>query len=119
MHCSVNCVALAYERAVRDQQKRAEVSQAKRENKHYLANVDKGKEISAILERKRKRGVATRDVSRRHYKQRLVQEKGEEEEEEKEDEKQEKDGIFEHADKGSKRHLSDSLLRKVCAIKTM
>ena len=50
-------IILAYEQAVRQQQMRTEMSQAKRENKHYLASVDKGKAIQAIMERKRKRGV--------------------------------------------------------------
>lgn len=46
------------------------MSQAKRENKHYLTSVDKKKEIDAIVKRKR-----------RH---REMAEEGEEEEEEKE-----------------------------------
>ena len=48
----------AYERAVRDQRLRTETAQAKRENAYYLQNVEKGMEISAIVERKRKRGTA-------------------------------------------------------------
>jgi len=47
----------AYEQAVREQKMRTEISQAKRENTHYLENVSKGKEIEAIVGRKRKRGV--------------------------------------------------------------
>ena len=35
---------------------RTEISQAKRENTHYLENVSKGKEIEAIVGRKRKKG---------------------------------------------------------------
>lgn len=35
---------------------RTEISQAKRENSHYLENVSKGKEIKAIVGRKRKKG---------------------------------------------------------------
>ena len=35
---------------------RTEISQAKRENAHYLENVLKGKEIKAIVGRKRKKG---------------------------------------------------------------
>ena len=35
---------------------RTEISQAKRENAHYLENVSKGKEIEAIVGRKRKKG---------------------------------------------------------------
>ena len=52
----------AYEQAVREQKMRTEISQAKRENTHYLENVSKGKEIEAIIGRKRKRGVE--EVSR-------------------------------------------------------
>ena len=47
------CVYIAYEQAVREQRMRTEISQAKRENSHYLASVEKGKEIKAIVERKR------------------------------------------------------------------
>ena len=41
---------------------RTEMSQAKRESAHYLANVDKGKEIEAIVVRKRKRGDTEDEV---------------------------------------------------------
>ena len=41
---------------------RTEISQAKRENTHYLQNVEKGKEIQAIVERKRKRGASEDEV---------------------------------------------------------
>jgi hypothetical protein len=41
---------------------RTEISQAKRENSHYLASVEKGKEIEAIVERKRKRGATEDEV---------------------------------------------------------
>ena len=41
---------------------RTEISQAKRENSHYLASVEKGKEIKAIVERKRKRGATEDEV---------------------------------------------------------
>lgn len=47
----------AYEQAVREQKMRTEMSQAKKESAHYLANVDKSKEIEAIVERKRRMGV--------------------------------------------------------------
>ena len=53
----------AYEQAVREQKMRTEISQAKRENTHYLASVEKGKEIDAIVERKRKRGATEEEVS--------------------------------------------------------
>ena len=41
---------------------RTEISQAKRENTHYLASVEKGKEIEAIVQRKRKRGATEEEV---------------------------------------------------------
>lgn len=37
------------------------MSQAKRENKHFLASVDKGKAIQAIVQRKKKQGVEVRE----------------------------------------------------------
>ncbi len=81
---------------------RTESSQAKRENAHYLQSVVKSKEIEAIVDRKRKRGLseeAVRSVGRREYKQRKVAEAG----------GQEGEGRGEMAVK----RLSDSLLRKV------
>ena len=54
---------VAYEQAVKQQQMRAEMSQAKRENRHYLASVDKGKEVGAIVERKRRQGASEEEVS--------------------------------------------------------
>ena len=53
---------VAYEQAVKQQQMRTEMSQAKRENRHYLASVDKGKEVDAIMERKRKQGASEEEV---------------------------------------------------------
>lgn len=41
---------------------RTEISQAKRENTHYLTSVEKGKEIEAIVQRKRKRGATEEEV---------------------------------------------------------
>lgn len=41
---------------------RTEMSQAKRENRHYLASVDKGKAIEAIIKRKRKQGASEEEV---------------------------------------------------------
>ena len=79
------------------------MSQAKRENRHYRANVDKGKEISAILERKKRKGIPEREVPLRRYKQRLVQE-------DRRGKDKERSG---QEARESKRHLSDSLLRKV------
>ena len=51
---------------------RTEISQAKRENAHYLENVSKGKEIEAIIGRKRKKGEEVSagnecHVSRHYY----------------------------------------------------
>ena len=56
-------MCIAYEQAVREQRMRTEMSQAKRENSHYLTSVEKGKEIEAIVERKRKRGATEDEVS--------------------------------------------------------
>ena len=56
-------LCLAYEQAVREKRMRTEISQAKRENSHYLASIEKGKEIEAIVERKRKRGATEDEVS--------------------------------------------------------
>ncbi|XP_062517757.1 uncharacterized protein LOC134192997 isoform X2 [Corticium candelabrum] len=53
---------LAYEAAVRQQKMRTEMSQAKRETRFYMENVDKQKEFSAIEERKRKRGQETEET---------------------------------------------------------
>ncbi len=82
------------------------MSQARRENKHYLANVDKGKEIAAILERKQRKGVAELEVPQRSYKQRLVQEV---------DKRDRNDDTVSTVScgKSGKKQLSDSLLRKV------
>lgn len=55
-------ISAAYEQAVREQRMRTEISQAKRENTHYLASVEKGKEIEAIVQRKRKRGATEEEV---------------------------------------------------------
>jgi ESF2/ABP1 family protein len=52
---------LAYESAAREQRMRTEMSQAKRETQFYLESVDKQKEISAIEQRKRKRGQETEE----------------------------------------------------------
>ena len=42
---------------------RTEISQAKRENAHYMSNVAKGKEVKAIVTRKRKHGATEEEVS--------------------------------------------------------
>jgi len=46
---------VAYEKAVREQKLRAELSQAKRENNIFLKNVEKSKMVKDIEERKRKK----------------------------------------------------------------
>jgi ESF2/ABP1 family protein len=46
---------IAYERAVREQKMRAEMASVKRENKAYLRNVEKGKMIEAMEEKKRRK----------------------------------------------------------------
>ena len=43
--------------AVREQKLRTEMSQAKRENTHFMLSVEKSKAKEAILERKRKAGL--------------------------------------------------------------
>jgi ESF2/ABP1 family protein len=64
---------LAYERKVKEQKLRAEMSQAKRENQEYLQNVEKAKMIEAITEKKKKRGQEMENQVKRQYKQRKVQ----------------------------------------------
>ncbi|KAJ3380230.1 RNA-binding ATPase activator esf2 [Entophlyctis sp. JEL0112] len=55
---------IAYERAVRDQKLRAETEQVKRETKAYMKNVERGKMIEAMEEkRKRKLEKANEDTS--------------------------------------------------------
>lgn len=46
----------AYENAVREQRLRTEISQAKRENAHYLQSVEKGHTVSAIVDKKKRTG---------------------------------------------------------------
>ena len=58
------CVGSAYEQAVREQKVRTEISQAKRENSHFLRNVERGKQVAAIVQRKRKRGATEQEVCR-------------------------------------------------------
>ena len=52
----------AYENAVREQRLRTEISQAKRENAHYLQSVDKSKTVSAIVEKKKRTGKPLKPV---------------------------------------------------------
>jgi ESF2/ABP1 family protein len=64
----------AYEKAVRDQKIRTEMSQSKREQKFYAARVNQSKQIAAMSERKkRKRGHVEEPVLRT-FKQRVVKE---------------------------------------------
>ncbi|XP_064397747.1 uncharacterized protein LOC135344467 [Halichondria panicea] len=65
---------IAYTQAVREQKMRTEMSQVKRETSAYLSSVDKGKEITAITQRKSRQGVQTISTQQRHYKQRVVSE---------------------------------------------
>ena len=70
---------IAYEQAVRDQKLRTEVSQAKRENKFYLSNVEKQKAYTAMEERKKRKIPIRADKStllKREYKQRVVLQEG-------------------------------------------
>ena len=53
----------AYEKAAREQRMRAEISQAKKEANFYLENVSKGKAITAIVEKKRKKRKLPEEVS--------------------------------------------------------
>ena len=41
---------------------RTEISQAKKETAHYLTSVEKQKEISAIVERKKRKGLTVEEV---------------------------------------------------------
>lgn len=50
---------------MKEQQMRIEGSQAKRESKLYMANVDKGKKIESIIRRKRIHGATEEEVRRK------------------------------------------------------
>ncbi|CAO3596180.1 unnamed protein product [Absidia cylindrospora] len=65
----------AYERRARQERLQAEMSQANRENKAYMLNVDKAKKLEHIQERKRKRGqefTSDNGDARRTFKQRTL-----------------------------------------------
>jgi ESF2/ABP1 family protein len=55
---------IAHEKAAREQRLRAEINQARKENKAYVDNVEASKKIKGIEDRKRKRvGHGSDDVS--------------------------------------------------------
>lgn len=56
-------LTIAYENAVREQKLRTAVSQARRENNHYLQSVDKSKAAAAIVERKTMSGKLVKPVN--------------------------------------------------------
>ena len=87
---------IAYEQAVREQQMRTEISQARKENQFYLSSVEKSKALKRIGERKRKRGEEM-DLSsiKKTYRQRkTIPDDGD--------------------DAGPSSRLPDELLLKVC-----
>jgi ESF2/ABP1 family protein len=63
---------LAYEKKVKEQKLKAEVAQAKRENKQYLKNVAKAKMIEAMEDKKKRKGEDVPSIQRRRFKQRKV-----------------------------------------------
>ncbi|KAI7871294.1 hypothetical protein BDF14DRAFT_1873587 [Spinellus fusiger] len=70
---------IAYEKQAREQRLRAEISQANRENKNYIQNVERSKMHKSIQDKKRKRGEdqETEEAPRRAFKQReLVEREG-------------------------------------------
>ena len=85
----------AYEQAVREQQMRTEISQARKENQFYLSSVGRSKALKRIEERKRKRGEEM-DFSgiKKMYRQRKT--------------------ITDNDEAGPSSRLSDELLLKVC-----
>ena len=50
---------IAYEKAAREQRMRAEISQVKKETSFYLENVEKGKAIKAMQERRKRKSHGT------------------------------------------------------------
>ena len=77
---------LAYENRVREQKLRNEVNQAKRENTHYLEQVDKARKMDSMKARKAAKAVnetgadgGTRSVTSKdvEFKQRIPQKGGE------------------------------------------
>ncbi|KAI6649595.1 Pre-rRNA-processing protein esf2-like [Oopsacas minuta] len=65
--------SIAYQSAVRDRQLRTEISQVKRETMFYMQNVEKGRELTAIQERKIKHNKELNDGPWREHLQREVQ----------------------------------------------
>ena len=63
--CVCVCV-LAYEQAVEDQKLRMELSQLKRETDKYLENYELSKQVTAIIDRKRKKGKDLLEVSEKN-----------------------------------------------------
>lgn len=55
--------ASAYEQAVEEQKHRLEMSQVRREMEKVMENFEKSQEVSAIVDRKRKRGDELQQVS--------------------------------------------------------
>ena len=53
----------AYEQAVHEQKMRLETSQVRKETSKYLENVERSKQVAAIVERKQKRGEKLLEVS--------------------------------------------------------
>ncbi|XP_070533241.1 activator of basal transcription 1-like [Ptychodera flava] len=63
---------LAYERAVREQRMRTEISQARKETSFYLQSVQKKRMVDEITERKRKKGQEVKNFEKK-FKQRDIQ----------------------------------------------
>lgn len=63
---------IAYEQAVEDQKLRMELSQLKRETDKYLENYELSKQVTAIIDRKRKKGKDLLEYTRRRIKQNKV-----------------------------------------------
>lgn len=68
--------SIAYQGAVREQRLRTEISQVKRENQFYMQNVEKGKEIDAIQNRKVRQNKELDHGPVRDHFQRRIQEDG-------------------------------------------
>ena len=66
--------SIAYQGAVREQRLRTEISQVKRENQFYMQNVEKGKEIDAIQDRKARQNKELDHGPVREHFQRGIQE---------------------------------------------
>ena len=86
----------AYEQAVKEQQMRTEISQARKENQFFLSSLEQSKALKKIEDRKRKRGEEM-DYSgiKRNYKQSKT---------------------ISNDDAGLSSSVPDELLLKVCSI---